>query len=130
MDIPQNLPHVPHSGGPTEPGGPVSASGSQVSGENYPQDASGAVMPQFSPTQTAVEHQMKSLFSREGLITLGVEFAVVVGIGLFSSLIVFLSLDSSSALGGLIPRDASLSLIPVLIGSLVGGGTVLSATGR
>ena len=129
MDIPQNLPHVPHSGGPTEPGGPVSASGSQVSGENYPQDASGAVMPQFSPTQTAVEHQMKSLFSREGLITLGVEFAVVVGIGLFSSLIVFLSLDSSSALGGLIPRDASLSLIPVLIGSLVGGGTVLSATG-
>ena len=129
MDSPQNLPHVPHSSGPTEPRGPVSASGSQVPGENYPHDASGVVMPQYSPAQTAVEHQMKSLFSREGLITLAVQFAVVVGIGLFSSLLVYLSLDSSSTLGYLIPRDASLSLIPVLIGSLVGGGTVLSMSG-
>ena len=129
MDSPQNLPHVPHPSVPPEPGGPVSASGGQVPGENYPHDASGAVMPQFSPAQTAVEHQMKSLFSPEGLITLGVQFAVVVGIGLFSSLLVYLSLDSSSALGYLMPRDASLSLIPVLIGSLVGGGTVLSMSG-
>ena len=129
MDSPQGLPHVPHSSGPTEPRGSVSASGNQVPGENYPHDASGAVMPQFSPVQTAVEHQMKSLFSPEGLITLGVQFAVVVGIGLFSSLLVYLSLDGSSALGYLMPRDASLSLIPVLIGSLVGGGTVLSMSG-
>ena len=84
--------------------------------------------PSSSPTVMEVKQQIKLLVAPAGLVTLAMELAVVLAVGLVSSFFAYFSLKTYIAETTLATSVDAFSLIPVAVGALLGSGLTMSVS--
>ena len=84
--------------------------------------------PSSSPTVMVVKQQIKLLVAPAGLVTLAMELAVVLAVGLVASLFAYFSLKTYIAETTLATSVDAFSLIPVAVGALLGSGLTMSVS--